>query len=73
MSSNNSNLGRRLGGVAANELDCDVVVSEFELQMRSSVLFRTNTPCKRYEQPYPAAMNLIVPLLFFNKYGFDMK
>ena len=30
-------------GVVVNMLDCDIVVSEFELQSHSYVHFRTNT------------------------------
>ena len=35
-----------LRGVRANVLDCDTVVSEFELQSRYYVYFQTKTPEK---------------------------
>ena len=51
-------------GVAANELDCGIVVRVFELQSRYYVHFRTNTLGKRYEPPnlysYGLNSNIIV-------------
>ena len=38
-----------LDGVMVNVLDCDCIVSEFELQSRYYVHFRTNAPWRRYE------------------------
>ena len=32
-----------LSGVVANVLNCDIVVSEFKLQLRNFIHFRTNT------------------------------
>ena len=54
------------GGVVANVLDCDIEVSEFKLQSRYFVHFRTNNLGK--------SMNpLISPaLLFFYKDGFGI-
>ena len=40
-------------GLVANVLDSSIVVSEFGLQSRYCVHFRTNTLGKRYELPYP--------------------
>ena len=36
----------------ANVLDCNTVVSEFELQSHYDVYFRINAPWERYETPY---------------------
>ena len=44
-------------GVVANMLDCDIVVSEFELQSRYYVHLRTNTLGK--------GINLLLPELCF--------
>ena len=44
---------RNLRGVVANVLDCNIVVSEFELQSRYYVHFHTNTITK--------SMNFLVP------------
>ena len=41
-------------GVVANVMDCDIVVSEFEFQLRYYVLFRTNILGENYEPPYPS-------------------
>ena len=47
----------------ADVLDCDIVVSEFELQLLSHVWYSR----KKYELPYPPpAMDLIVLLQFFH-------
>ena len=43
----------------ANVLDCDIVVSEFELQSRYYLHFETNTTGKRHELPYPPTINLL--------------
>ena len=42
--------------VVANELDCDIVVSEFELKSRYHVYFRTNTLGKDMNPLSPLAM-----------------
>ena len=39
-------------------MDCGNVESEFELQSRYYVHFRTNTLGKRYEPPYPPSYGL---------------
>ena len=44
-------------GVAVNVLDCNILISEFELQSRFYVHLRTNTFGERYEPPYPSAMS----------------
>ena len=36
----------------ANVLDCDIAVSEFELQLCNEVHFQTNTHWKRYRTPF---------------------
>ena len=52
--------------VAAGVLDCNTVVSEFELQSRYYVLLSDNYSWGRYEPPYtPSTMGYIVPLLSF--------
>ena len=44
-------------GVVASALDCDIVVSDFDLQSRYYVHFQTNTPGK--------GMNVLFPQLWF--------
>ena len=39
-------------GIVANVLDCDSVVSEFQLQSGYHVHFCTKIPQERYELPY---------------------
>ena len=46
-------------------LDCKIVQSEFELQSRYNVHFRTNTLGKVVNLLILPAMGEIVPLLFF--------
>ena len=48
--------GERLIGVGANVLDCDIEVSEFELQLRYYIHFQRNTLCK--------GMNFLIPHLW---------
>ena len=48
----------------AHVQDCDIVVSEFELQLRYYVQFHL----LKYKHTYP-----LVPLLFFCKDGFGIK
>ena len=53
-------------GEVANVLDCDIVVSEFELQLRYYIHFRTNTHGGKVWLPLSSpAMCQILPLLFF--------
>ena len=52
-------------GVMVKAMDCGIVVSEFELQSRYYVHFRTNTPGKGMNPLILPAMGEIVPLLFF--------
>ena len=59
--------------VVANMLDCDIVESEFELQLRYNVYLRTNTFGKSMNPPYPLVMGRIVLLLFFYTGGFGIK
>ena len=40
-------------GVVVKALNYRIVISEFELQSRYYVLFRTNTLWEGYEPPYP--------------------
>ena len=58
---------RRLCRVMVNVLDCDIVVSEFELQQRYYNYFRTNTLGKNMSPLVLPVMGQIVPLLFFYK------
>ena len=57
----------------ANVLECDIVVSKFELQLHYYVHFRTNTFGKGMNPLIPLVMGLVVPLLFFYKDGFGIK
>ena len=52
-------------------MDCEIVVSEFELQLRYYVHFRANTLGKGMNPFMFPAMGLIVPLLFFKENGFS--
>ena len=63
-----------LRGVAVNVLDCDIVVSEFELKSRFSVHFQTNAlgEGKNLLNLHPA-VGLILPLLFFFMNDFGIK
>ena len=54
-------------------MDCGIVVSEFGLQLRYFVHFRTNTPGKGMKPLILSAMGQIVALLFFSKDGFGIK
>ena len=54
-------------------MDCGIVVSEFELQSRYYVHFRTNTLGKSMNPLILPAMGKIAPLLFFSKNGVDIK
>ena len=58
-------------GVVANELDCDIVVTKFELQSLYCVHFRTNTLGKGMNYLIPLVMGYRIPLMFFYKDGFD--
>ena len=49
--SNNSKEGCPRG-VMVKVMDCGIVVSEFELQSRYYVHFRTNTLGEKYQPPY---------------------
>ena len=51
--------------VIVKVLDCRIMVSEFELQSRYYVHFRTNTLGKGMNPVILLAMGYIVPLLFF--------
>ena len=52
-------------GVMVKPMDCGIVVSEFVLQSRYYVHFRTNTLGKGINPLILPAMGYIVPLLFF--------
>ena len=60
-------------GVIVKALDCDLNVSEFELQSFFYVHFRTNTLEKSMNLLIPAVSDKIVLLLFSFKDGFDIK
>ena len=64
---------RSLSGVMANVLDCDILVSEFELQSRYYVYFRINTLGKGMSPLIFPAMGKIVSLLFIYKDSFGIK
>ena len=49
------------------------LVSEFELQSRYYIHFRSNTLGKGVNLPFPQDMGKKLPLLFFSKEGFDIK
>ena len=55
-------------GVMVKAMDCGIVVSEFVLQSRYYVHFRTNTLGKGMN-----TLILPVPLLFFEENGFGIK
>ena len=61
---------QNLRGVVANVLDCDVTVSEFELQLHYYVHFRTNILRKSMNPLTPLA--LLSPQ-FFYKDSFGIK
>ena len=60
-------------GVVANVMDCNLIVSEFELQLFYYIHYRTNTLGKYMNSIVPPTMGQIVPLLFFYKDGFGIK
>ena len=57
----------------AIELDCKILVSDFELQSRYYVHFWTNALEKGMNHVIPPSIGLIVPLLFFYKDGFGIE
>ena len=54
-------------------MDCGIVVSEFNLQLRYYVHFRANSFGKGMNPLILQAMGWIVPLLFFLENGFGIK
>ena len=60
-------------GVVANELDCNILVNEFEPQLRYYVHFRTNTLGKDMSPLIPPAVVWIADLLSFNKNSIGIK
>ena len=52
-------------GVMVKVMDCKIIVSDFVLQLRYYVHFRTNTLGKGMNPLILPAMGYIVPLLFF--------
>ena len=55
-----------LGCVMANVLDCNIIVTKFELKLRNCIYFQANALGKKYKIPYPPSYGLnIVSLLFF--------
>ena len=59
--------------VMVKAMDCWIVVSEFELQPRYYVHFRTNTLGKGINPLILPVMGYIVQLLFFSNDGFGIK
>ena len=51
--------------VVANVLDCDIVVSEFKLELRYYVHFRTNIPGKGMNPFISTSYKLTVSQLFY--------
>ena len=39
--------------VMVNELDCNIIESDFGLESLYCIYFQTNAPWERYELPYP--------------------
>ena len=60
-------------GIIVKEIDCGLVISEFELQSRYYVHFRANTLGKGMNPLIPPAMGQILSLLFFKKDDFGIK
>ena len=56
----------------ANVMDCEIVVTEFELQSCYYVYFRFNTLGKGMNSHLPLVMGYIVLLLFFYKNSFGI-
>ena len=54
-------------------MDCGIVISEFELQSRYNINFRTNTHGKGMKPLNLPAIGQIVVLVFFSKDGFGIK
>ena len=54
-------------------MDCGIVVSEFELQLRYYIHFRTHTIGKDIKQLILPTIGYIVRLLFFLENGFGIK
>ena len=67
----NMHMGGGLFVYLANLLDCDIVVSEFELQLRYYVHFWTLR--EGMDPLITPVMGQILPLLFFYKDGFGIK
>ena len=61
------------GGVMVKAMDCGIRVSEFVLQSRYYVHFRTNTLGKSMNLLFLPVMGSIVPLLFFKENNFGIK
>ena len=53
-------------GIVANVLDCDIVISEFQLHLCNYIHFQTDSL-------NPKKKGKIVPLLSFEKDGFGIK
>ena len=69
-----SNIWESFCGVVANVLDCNIVVSEFELQSHSHAHFMTNNIRQSWNILFPtSAMGEIAPQLFFCKNDFGTK
>ena len=60
-------------GVVANELDCDFLVSEFELLLFYYLHFWTNTCWKGMNLIISPGMDKIVPRQFFYKDAFGIR
>ena len=58
----------------ANMLDCDIIVSLFELQLHDYIHSQTKNALERYESSFfPEPIDWIVPLWFFYKDSFGIK
>ena len=65
--------GGELCDVMVNVLDCDIIVSKFELKYRCCVHLRTNTFGKSINPVITPNMGKIVQLLFLYNNGFGIK
>ena len=59
--------------VVATVQDCDIIVSEFELQSRYYVYFQTNSIRKVMNSLIFPAIGKIISMLFFHKESFGIK
>ena len=60
-------------GVLTNVLDCDIVVSEFELQSRICNSLSDKQTGREYEPPYPPSFGLNSSTTVFYQDGFGIE